>query len=94
MGEVVRLGRLLPIADAAGNEFQPVRVRHRRHDGTLGPAQPFAEELLRAWSALDGVDRRFLLRQAAVNVPLAIYQQLAPIARARLSPADAAEVEQ
>lgn len=92
MGSVVKLARLEPIADAEGNRFQPVRVRVRRADRTLGPVLPFAEALLREWTKLDGADRRFLLRQAAVNVPMEIYQVIAPLARAQLTPAEAAEV--
>ena len=94
MGEAVKFPRLPVVTDAEGNRFQPVRVRARRFNGTLGHVLPFGEQVLRAWSELDGVDRRFLLRQGAVNVPLAIYQQLAPIARARLTPAEAAEVDE
>lgn len=94
MGELTKFPRLPVIADENGNRFQPVRIRARRYDKTLGRVLPFGEALLREWEKLDGVDRRLLLRRAAVNVPLETYQQLAPLARAALTPAQAAEVEE
>lgn len=94
MGELTKFPRLPVVTDEHGNRFQPVRMRARLFNGTLGRVLPFGEALLREWEKLDGVDRRFLLRQGAMNVPFETYQQLAPLARAALTPAEAAEVEE
>lgn len=94
MGEAVKLtkGRpnLVPFADANGNWFQPVLVRAERDDGTLGPTLTFAGHVLDVWSEMGSVDRRFLRRSRAVSVPMHLWQRIAPIARARCTPADAA----
>lgn len=79
------MARLASFIDpATGVRFQPVRARHVRDDGSVGRVLPFAEELVKAWTARDGVDRRLLLRGRAFNVPEATYHALVPAVRAAL----------
>lgn len=64
-------GRLAPITDpVTGVVFQPVL------------AGAFANAVLIEWQKLDGVDRRGWRSRKAINVPLAIYEQVQAPARA------------
>lgn len=64
-----------PFLGPDGVLYQPVRVAQ---------SPSFALALLGEWRALDGVNRGYLYRGAAFNVPVPIYERIEGPARARL----------